>query len=99
MSRRILVVEDDRDAAALLDEALEAMGHEVRVAFDEARQHGSIRRVDDDAFVESGAMGFNARDAVSLDDDVDVLSRNRRSPDEEAASVHDRGGRRRGRRP
>ena len=33
-ARRVLVVDDNRDAAALLDEALEAQGHEVRVAFD-----------------------------------------------------------------
>ena len=30
----LLIVDDNRDAAALLDEALEAQGHEVRVAFD-----------------------------------------------------------------
>jgi len=34
LARRVLIVDDNRDAAALLDEALEAQGHEVRVAFD-----------------------------------------------------------------
>jgi CheY-like chemotaxis protein len=34
--RRILVVDDNRDAAESLSEALESEGHEVRVAFDGA---------------------------------------------------------------
>ena len=52
---------------------------QVRVALDQPGQHGAARRVDDRARVQIVAMRLDARDAVALDDDVDVLARPRRS--------------------
>ena len=58
------------DAAERLAVAL----RQVRVAFDQSRQHGAVRRIDDRARVQIGAMRLDARDAVALDHDVDVLA-------------------------